>query len=118
MLNNMNDVFPTMAERRPVEAFMRNLGPRLRPRLATEWSEYIRKTNIDKDMIEGMVLPADFMFYCRECYIETIGFQVPGHFGDLFKIYEIGVLPCGWDGPLPSGDILIYCDSGKLKYKS
>jgi hypothetical protein len=40
---------------------------------------------MDRDIIEGMVLPADFMFYCRECYIEKIGFQVPGHFGDYSR---------------------------------
>lgn len=62
MLNNMNDVFPTMAERRPVEAFMRDLGPRLRPRLDTEWSEYIQKQIWTETLLKAWSSPPILCF--------------------------------------------------------
>ena len=33
---------------------------------------------------------------------------VPLFFGHLLRVYEAGCLPCGWEGPWPTGELVVF----------
>ena len=40
--------------------------------------------------------------------VEYAKFCPPSFYMNLFSVYELGHLPCDWDGRCPEGSLLIY----------
>jgi hypothetical protein len=109
MINDVNQGVCSYQDLLRVQEVMRHFIHKKRPEFDNKWLDFCARSNVDREIIDGVHLSASFMVYCREKYIERLGGRPRGSFADLFSVFRLAFLPCGWDGgPFPEGDLLIF----------
>lgn len=72
MMNDVNQGVCSYQDMLRVQEVMRHFKKKKRPELDNKWLEFCARSNVDKEILDGVHLSATFMSYCRETYIERL----------------------------------------------